>query len=62
MSNKSVVENHLIINLINDILNKQNKKDKKQLINAKYMKLYSLSFIENFEFLNKELNLKKIII
>ena len=54
-SNKSIIENHLIINIIYDILKKQNKKYKNNTINDKYLKLYSYSYIQNFENIYKEL-------
>ena len=59
ISNKSVVENHLMINLIYDILKKQNKNDKNITLNEKYMKLYSISYIDSFGNLSKEINLNK---
>ena len=59
VSNKSVVENHLMIKMIYDILKKEKRKDSNKTFNKKYMKLYSLSFGDKFEHSNKELNTKK---
>ena len=55
ISYKSIIENHLIINIIYEILKKQNKKFKKGSINDKYLKLYSSSYIQNFEKIKKEI-------
>jgi len=59
-SNKSVIENHLIINLIYNIFMKQNKNSKYNDIKEKYLKLYSSSHIENFEKMEKEMNNNKV--
>ena len=60
ISNKSIIENHLIINIIYDILKKQNKKYKNGSIHDKYLQLYSSSYIQNFDKINKEINSNKI--
>ena len=59
-SNKSIIENHLIINLIYNIFMKQNKNNKYNNIREKYLKLYSSNLIENFEKMEKELNNNKV--
>ena len=59
-SNKSVIENHLIINLIYNIFMKQNKNNKYNDIKEKYLKLYSSNHIENFEKMEKEMNNNKV--
>ena len=58
-SNKTVIENHLIINLIYDILKTQNKDSENKSIKNKYLKLYCLSYIQNFEKIDKEINANK---
>ena len=58
-SNKTVIENHLIINLIYDILKTQNKDSENKSIKNKYLKLYCLSYIQNFEKIDKEINTNK---
>ena len=58
-SNKTVIENHLIINLIYDILKTQNKDYENKSIKNKYLKLYCLSYIQNFEKIDKEINTNK---
>ena len=55
-SNKSAIENHLIINLIYNIFMKQNKNNKYNDIKEKYLKLYSSNNIENFEKMEKKMN------
>ena len=59
ISNKSVIENHLIINIIYDILLKQRKKYKNNTVNDKYLKLYSSSYIQNFQEIDKEIYINK---
>ena len=58
-SDRNIIENHLLINIIYDILKKQNKKYKINSVNDKYLKLYSLSYVQNFQKINKELKSNK---
>ena len=60
ISNKSIIENHLIINIIYNVLKKQNRKYGNVSINDKYLKLYSSSYIRNFEKIKKEIKSSQI--